>query len=68
MRGPLGTLWNSPLVGRYLRFRLALALALPLAALGAAVAFAVGGLAGILLLSVLVFLGLVGLAALVAVR
>ncbi|SDM22219.1 hypothetical protein SAMN04487949_1328 [Halogranum gelatinilyticum] len=68
MRGPLRALWNSPLLGRYLRFRLALLIALPLAALGAAVAFTVGGLAGILLLSVLVFLGLVGLAVLVAVR
>lgn len=47
MRGPLHALWNTQLIGGYLRFRVAFLLAGILAAGSAAIAIEIGGVVGV---------------------
>ncbi len=48
MAGPLRFLWNTRLIGTYLRFRVAVFLAGLIAVVGAIVALSIGGIWGIL--------------------
>jgi hypothetical protein len=54
VRGPLNALWNSPIVGTYLRFRVAMFLAGLLAVVGAVVLLGIGGIPGLIALFALV--------------
>ncbi|RLM49839.1 hypothetical protein [Halorubrum sp. Atlit-28R] len=56
MRGPLHALWNTRLIGTYLRLRVGFLLAGVLALAGGAVLLGIGGLWGILTLFGLVSL------------
>lgn len=68
MRGPLHFLWNTRILGGYLRFRVALLVAGLLAMGGAVVALEIGGVVGILALSGLIFLCLVAVAVAFRIR
>jgi hypothetical protein len=68
MRGPLHALWNTRLVGTYLRFRVAFALAGLLAIGAGIVALGIGGVLGMLVLLLLVLLGLALLGAILLTR
>lgn len=50
MRGPLYALWNTRLIGGYLRFRAAFLMAGLLAAGSAAIAIEIGGVVGVVAL------------------
>ena len=62
MRGPLHLLWNTRILGGYLRFRIALCVAVLLAVGGAIIALEIGGVVGILTLSGLILFTLIALA------
>ena len=68
MRGPLHFLWNTRILGGYLRFRIALLVAGLLAVGGAAVVLEIGGVVGIFALSGLTFLSLVAAAVVLRFR
>ncbi len=68
MRGPLHFLWNTRIIGGYLRFRVALLVAGLLAMAGAVVALEIGGVLGILTLSGLTFATLVAVAVILRIR
>ena len=61
MRGPLHTLWNTRLIGTYLRLRVGFLLAGVLALAGGAVLLGIGGVWGLLALFGLVLLILLAL-------
>ena len=61
MRGPLHTLWNTRLIGTYLRLRVGFLLAGVLALAGGAVLLGLGGVWGLLALFGLVLLILLAL-------
>ena len=57
MRGPLHALWNTQLIGGYLRLRVAFLLAGVLAVGSAAIAIEIGGVVGVVALLIPVVLG-----------
>ena len=61
MRGPLHALWNTRLIGTYLRFRVGFLLAGVLALAGGVVLFGIGGIWGLLALFGFVMLLLLAL-------
>ena len=62
MRGPFSALWNTRIIGTYLRVRVAILLAGVLGVLGAVLLLGIGGILGLVALScvVVVVLGVFG--------